>query len=39
MEEEGGHHRPISVDYLGSTTEIREDPNKVLRERVIHDLS
>lgn len=39
MEEERGHHLPIYVDYLGSTIGIRENPNKLIRERVIHDLS
>ena len=34
-----GHHLPIYVDYLESTIGIREMPNKLLGERVIHDLS
>lgn len=33
MEGERGHRRPIYVDYLESTIEIRENPNKLIRER------
>lgn len=35
MEEGRGHRRPIYVDYLESTIGIRENPNKLIRERVI----
>lgn len=33
MEEERGHRLPIYVDYLESTIGIRENPNKLIRER------
>lgn len=34
VEEERGHHLAIYVDYLESTTRIRENPNKLIREMV-----
>lgn len=34
VEEEKGHHLAIYVDYLESTTKIRENPNKLIREMV-----
>lgn len=34
-EKKRGHHLPIYVDYMASTIGIRENPNKLIKERVI----